>query len=237
MVKIKFGGRLLILMNCPLFILFACYMIFLSGCSPKAAVSDTPDENTTALGDILVMPFKDMYKIYGTDITFRCPLCGAVHMTGKVEDGADEFLTDQLFSLLRQRPALQLIGSGQAEGAKNQVLSKAGKELSEIELILETARNTGAESVLVGRVFRFIPRVGTSYSVEMPASVSFDLILLRVSDGQLIWSGKFDETQRALNENLFQLGTFLKRKARWLTARELALSGLNDVLGTFPEPL
>ncbi len=215
-------------------ILFILYLAV--GCSPKKSVTPKDQDLSAVSGSVLVMPFKNMYKIYGEDITFRCPLCGAVHMTGKVEDEGDEFLTNQLFSLLQKRPGLQLIGPGQGEGARSKVLTESPKELSEVELILETAREVGADSVLVCRLFRFIQRVGTGYSVEMPASVAFDFLLLRGSDGRLLWSGKFDETQKALNENLFQLGTFVKRKGRWLTAEELSIFGLETVLKTFPEP-
>jgi hypothetical protein len=49
-----------------------------------------------------------------------------------------------------------------------------------------------------------------------------------------MWSGIFDETQRALSEDLFQLGTFLRRKARWITAEKMASSGLEDLLKKLP---
>ncbi|MBW2247657.1 MAG: hypothetical protein JRF62_10810, partial [Deltaproteobacteria bacterium] len=85
-------------------------------------------------------------------------------------------------------------------------------------------------------IFRFRERVGGKYSVDLPASVAFDIHLIRVSDGRLLWNDHFDETQRPLSENLFQLGPFLQRKARWITANEMAVSGLKDVLKSFPVP-
>jgi hypothetical protein len=54
-----------------------------------------------------------------------------------------------------------------------------------------------------------------------------------VNSGRVIWSGHFDETQQALNENLFQLGKFIKRKARWVTAQEIAVSALENLFELF----
>jgi len=55
-----------------------------------------------------------------------------------------------------------------------------------------------------------------------------------VVDGRVLWSGHFNETQRSLSEDLYQLETFIKRKASWITAREMAQAGLEDILDTFP---
>ena len=87
----------------------------------------------------------------------------------------------------------------------------------------------------MGRVFRYRERVGTAFSVETPASVAFDLLLIRASDGRLLWVGRFNETQKSLFENLFRLRVFIKRGARWLTADELADFGLAQVLESFPD--
>ena len=71
--------------------------------------------------------------------------------------------------------------------------------------------------------------------MEKPASVAFDLHLLRIRDGVEVWKGKFDETQRPLSENLLKIGSFLRRKASWLTAEELASVGMDEILRKLPE--
>jgi len=65
--------------------------------------------------------------------------------------------------------------------------------------------------------------------------VAFDIDLIRVADGRTVWSGSFDETQQSLGENLFQLGTFIARGGRWVTAKDMATSGLNNILKKFPK--
>ncbi len=83
---------------------------------------------------------------------------------------------------------------------------------------------------MVGHIYRFRERIGTRYSVDSPASVAFDIPLISVKNGRILWVDHLDETQRSLSENLFQLGTFLRRKGTWITAEEMAISGLEDML-------
>ena len=87
---------------------------------------------------------------------------------------------------------------------------------------------------LVGFVYRFRERVGKGFSAESPASVAFDLNLIRVMDGRTVWSANFDETQQSLGQNLFQLGTFLTRGGRWITAEDMATDGLDKIMEKFP---
>jgi len=42
-----------------------------------------------------------------------------------------------------------------------------------------------------------------------------------------------DETQRPLSENLFEIGSFIKRKGEWVAAEDLASSGLESMLRIF----
>jgi hypothetical protein len=64
--------------------------------------------------------------------------------------------------------------------------------------------------------------------------VAFDLYLISVGDGAILWKARFDKTQISLSENLFDIQTFLKAKGRWMTAGELASLGLTEVVETFP---
>ena len=183
---------------------------------------------------LLVMPFKDMSSIYGENVSARCAICAKVFVTGKVKKSADLFLTDRLFELLKQREHIRLIPPGQAQGVLARILSESERELKDLELIIEIGRALGADAVLAGHVYRFRERIGTPYAAETPASVTFDLDLIRVDDGRVMWESHFKETQQTLTNNLFDLGKFLKRKGKWITAEEMAVSGLEEILKTFP---
>jgi hypothetical protein len=55
-------------------------------------------------------------------------------------------------------------------------------------------------------------------------------------DEKIVWTGKFDETQRPLSENILKIGSFFRRKASWLTAEELSSVGMDEMLKRFPGP-
>lgn len=208
-------------------------MLFLPGCKTNVVVK----ENVLPPSDIkkiLIFPFKNMFAVYGENVNYRCPICGKVFMTGKVAEDADNMLTEELFVLLKDRKDIKLIPASQPQGVMSDLLSEGKKKLPEQDLLVEAGRALDADAVLAGHIFRFRERVGTRYSVDLPASVAFGIHLIRVADGRLLWDGHFDETQQSLFENLFQLGSFLRRKARWVTANEMAVYGLKDILKSFP---
>ena len=76
------------------------------------------------------------------------------------------------------------------------------------QVLRDVGSELGAEGVVAGYVYRFRERKGVSYTVEQPASVAFEIHLLRVSDGALVWRGTFDKTQSSLMENLFSFPRF-----------------------------
>ena len=126
----------------------------------------------------------------------------------------------------------ELVPPGQAKGVYSSIIdSDATVKKKVIEMLQEVGRNFGGDAVLVGNIYRWRERDGTNWGVKSPASVAFDLHLLRSRDGSILWSAKFDKTQKGLTENLFDLDTFLASKGRWMTADTLAGVGLKKMLG------
>jgi hypothetical protein len=107
-------------------------------------------------------------------------------------------------------------------------------ETSPVLTSIQMGKELKADFVMVGILFRFEERVGSSLGVEKPASVAFDFHLFRLRDGVRVWDGKFDETQKPLFDNLLQTGSFIRRKAQWLTAAELAEVGMEEMLKKLP---
>jgi hypothetical protein len=207
--------------------------LFILACQPSLKKTQ-PVTSPYRLDTILVMPFTDMSSIYGEHMSVRCPICAKVFVTGKVKKSADSFLTDRLLALLKQRERIHLIPPGQAQGVLSRILLESERELKDFELIIEIGRALGADAILTGHIYRFRERTGTKYAIETPAAVTFDLDLVRVNDGRVLWESHFKETQQTLTSNLFDFGKFLKRKGRWITAEEMAASGLEEILKTFP---
>lgn len=87
-----------------------------------------------------------------------------------------------------------------------------------------------ADAVLFGRLLRYRERVGKEWGAKRPASVSFVLNLWDVKRGDVVWSARFEETQKGLTENLLSLGDFTQRGARWLKAEDLVLDGVKKAV-------
>lgn len=217
--------------------IFGFFIIFVFiACSAKAPPPPEAPPEPIHIKKLLVIPFENMTSVYGENATVQCRLCGNIFTTGKVEKGADKMLTDHVASLLKSRKDLELVPESQAEGALSTILSGESAELPQRELLTKVGFSLGADAVLAGKIYRFIERDGTGLSAKTPASVAFELDLIRVSDGRVVWSGHFDETQKSLFENLFQWNTFWQRKGMWITAEQLATEGLNRTFETFPVP-
>jgi len=92
----------------------------------------------------------------------------------------------------------------------------------------------GLYAVVIGGVYRFEQREGSALGVQSPASAAFDAHLVRVSDKKVLWSGRFDETQHSLSENLLKVGSFIKGGAQWVTVERWTEIGVESVLRTFP---
>jgi hypothetical protein len=103
-----------------------------------------------------------------------------------------------------------------------------------IRILQKVGKAFGCDAVLAGHIYRWQEREGTAIGVNRPASVAFDLHLVRPNDGAIIWRTRFDKTQRSLSENLLDAETFFQSGGRWLTAENLAILGLNKVLKGMP---
>ncbi|GBC60074.1 hypothetical protein DENIS_1017 [Desulfonema ishimotonii] len=215
-----------------LFLVFA--ICCLTACQSQKA-APKPVHVPPDLEKILVVSFRDMNEDKADRVSIRCPLSGKIFVAGPVAERAEAFLTGQLKEILKDRRDFKFISPQKVWDIHANLLDR-GEEVSERKFLVEIGRQLGAEGVIAGHIYRFQERVGGKYSAESPASVAFDLHLVRVADGQVLWTGYFDETQKALTDDLFQLGTFLKRDGQWVTAEVMAAAGLKNVFEAFKKP-
>ena len=162
-----------------------------------------------------------------------CPLCKGLHQSGSVVPGSQNTMTRLLYEKMEALGTFTIFPLERVEGVLSRSDLKQFFEKPGSAAVL-LGRELDADFVFVGYLFRFEQRVGSSMGVEKPASVGFDLHLVRVRDGKIAWTGKFDETQRPLSDNLLKIGTFFRRGAKWLTAEELASAGMGETLTALP---
>lgn len=105
---------------------------------------------------------------------------------------------------------------------------------SSLELAAMIGKGMDCNVVLETMVKRFDQRVGGRYSVESPAAVAFEMRLISIEDGSILWTAKFDEVQKSVMENLLEWGKANTRGFVWVTAEELMQEGVREKFADNP---
>lgn len=182
---------------------------------------------------VVVLPFEDLATIYGENTSVRGPLTQKVFVTDEIAPQGELFMTKKLRQLLRAESAVEWLTANVQDDPD---LSMFHSPPALIRSLQSIGRRYKSDGVLIGFLYAFRERKGASLGVDSPAHVSFEIVLVSVDSGRLLWQPKFSETQEPLNENLFELGKFIRRKGRWVTAREMAEQALKEILRTYPKP-
>ena len=142
------------------------------------------------------------------------------------ERDAPEHLARFIHSAMAALPNWQIVSENEVREVSQSVgpISEAARPKQIGELVY-------ADAVITGRIQRYRERIGDEWGAKSPASVAFVLDLVDVRRGDVIWSARFDETQKSLSENIFALGDIGQRGVRWLSADQLAQDGVKKAVG------
>ena len=162
-----------------------------------------------------------------------CPLCKGIYQYGEIVPGSESPLTQLFYTKIEALGRFKTLPLEQVEETLSPSLKKQFGE-KPIPTTIQIGNELGVDFLFVGVLFRFEERIGSHIGAEKPASVGFDVHLIRLRDGKMVWTGRFDETQRPLSDNLLQAGSFFRRGAHWLTVEELAGDGMEVILKKLP---
>lgn len=182
---------------------------------------------------VVVLPFMDLSTIFGVNTSVRGPLTQKVFVTDEIAPQGELFMTKTLRQLLRAESSVEWLSAPAQDDPHLPIVNSRPKLIRSLQSI---GRRHKSDGVLIGFLYAFRERKGASLGVDSPAHVSFEIVLVSVKSGRLLWQPKFSETQEPLNENLFKLGKFIQRKGRWITARDMAEQALKEILRTYPKP-
>ena len=217
----------------------ACLFLFslvalLTACQHlDGAVTATLGEGETVFRRIAVVPFM---KVASEDVkagVVRCPLCGVISRVEETPPGSEKRVEALFLERLTESKRFDLIPVDRVEGIFRRISADSLKTPIQ-EILQKTGTELEADGIVVGYVYRFRERKGYPYSVKRPASVAFEIHLVRVKDGAIVWRGNFDKTQTSLMENLLQMSWFFREGGQWVTAEELAREGVERLLDTYP---
>lgn len=141
---------------------------------------------------------------------------GAAYMDSVI---ADQLVGKNNIRILSSRQLTSLIPQDSIEQLA--LLKKIGSELK-CTAVLETT------------LMSYRQRVGGSYGVDAPASVSFSFRLFDTRDGKVLWTSTFKETQQTVMSNIMKLGAGESRGFKWLTVEELVELGITERIKECP---
>jgi hypothetical protein len=180
-----------------------------------------------------IISFQPLIPEEGQGNAVICPLSGIGYSCGKILEGSEKIVEEVFVDKLHELKEIELMPSDKVQGVYKRIASESLKEPL-LNILRKAGRELGADVLAVGYVYRYTEREGYSYSVKHPASVFFEIHLIKTIDGSIIWRGFFDKTQKSLMEDVFQISSFFKGGGKWMTARQLTEQGMNKIFETFP---
>ncbi|MBX7145665.1 MAG: hypothetical protein K1X79_14535 [Oligoflexia bacterium] len=123
-------------------------------------------------------------------------------------------------SLVREALSIDIIG-----GKKTRPLNTSLKAA-------DLVKRFRPDATLQLRLYTYKERKGSAVGVSEPASVGFELSLLRASDAATVWNASFFKQDEALTDNLLRLDERIKSSdaPQWSTAQNMLKSGLRQAL-------
>jgi len=183
---------------------------------------------------IAVIPFQALGSDSDHGGTVICPICGIASSSGRISKDGEKIVEEIFIKDLLALKDMELISPDKVESVYKRISVESLRE-SSLDVLKKAGHELKADYVAAGYVYRYAERVGYRFSTERPASVVFEIHLIDSGNGNVIWRGFFDKTQKSLMEDVFQISSFFKGGAKWLTARQLAEQGMSEVFKTFPD--
>lgn len=198
-------------MPAPRFLALAAPLVaaLLAACGPRAA--DVPAEpGVRPVRRIAVLPFRTGGSLDPAGRFVAATGAGAV--------------PEDLGPYVAERLTADLGALGAHTIPVDAVLSAtpvAGAALYDTKLAARVGRALEADTAVYGAVRRYVERVGSALSVESPASVEYQVMVVDVASGTVIGSYVFDFTQQPLAADITTLPDFLQGGGKWRTRKEI----------------
>jgi hypothetical protein len=195
--------------------------VFISGCASKQP--DYPVYIGEKINRIAILPPQRIGEDKPGTIT--CTLSEKDFDADVTTKDQGRIINDMLLKALKDDKRFFEVSDSRCYSYFGSIIRENVKS-THLRIIQEMGKELNAEAVLYTRLFRFVEREGGSYGANKPASVALSIHLIRVSDGSILWRYTFDETQKALTDNILDLDLYRKAGFKWLSATELAAYGI-----------
>lgn len=201
-----------------LFSILCCVSFAVSACSSNT------NEDTRKIG-----PFPEISC--AAVLPFSVPVAYSDTLTAagkKNLAGGAAYLDSVMVDELGTRPEFKVLTENQLDAILG---DPWGGRLQQVR---DIGQATGCGVVLETTLSKFRERVGSTMSAEVPAEAAFSMELFGVESGMVLWTASYDESQKALFDDILSFNTAQKRGFKWLSVQELSRGGLISRLESFP---
>ncbi len=136
-----------------------------------------------------------------------------------------EMIRNMVHARLKLNPRMRVV----PPETVGRVLRDGGAEAGDRQAQMLGER-LAVDAVLEGMVHVYREREGTAFAA-FPAAVGFELRLLGVGDGEVLWVGEYFEEQKPMTQDI---RGFFARGGKFVTAEDLARDGVMRVLQRLP---
>ena len=201
-------------------LVFICCSSLLFGCGGKVQeIAEVAPSQPAQINCIAVLPVASV--VHGQAVPIYLPKGGSERQGVQA---MNEILSDELGG----KDKIRFFGIDQVDS-----LTLTGGE-NQLTLARMVGEKMNCNGVLESTVRRFKERVGGRYSIETPASVAFAMRLISIDSGRVVWSAKFDESQKSVMENILEWNKANTRGFTWITAEELMREGIKSKFASSP---
>ncbi|MFP4392286.1 MAG: hypothetical protein ACOC43_17080 [Desulfohalobiaceae bacterium] len=194
-------------------------VLFLVGCGAKEPELGLQKDEVLA-----VAPFEQPRQNW--ELLAGYPAKGE-DLSPRILQGLDELLAAKLQDAGRE----DYLGPDRVQQCKEQLASQKDRSrLSAVRFWSQVGECLQADYLLVPHILQWEEREGGKWGVQEPATVHFDLYLLDVQEQRLKQRFNFEEEQKALSQDLLQIRRFFQRRAKWISAKELAGEGMEKAM-------
>lgn len=193
------------------------FALLISGCSVPGGSSRASSERGLGHSFTTASPFNsrvsDPQAIASVNSLYVAPVDFSEQADASGVPGFD--LDQQLGSIVKGELGMKVISPDNFSGSRKSH-----------DAVLAEARKTSADAVLFTRVDRFIERSGSAVGGE-GAEVGLTMTIVRMRDGKEVWRGDYSFHDKAISENLLQLGNRSSGNgAGWRSGRDSLVNGM-----------
>lgn len=215
------------------FLLVIPCIALVQGC--QHSMTSKNNKPVLSLNKVVVLGLISAVTEKGEPAAYQSHSTGAGSVTESVPPDAARKISLILYDMVAAQKGYKLVPYSQAIEQYSKIIASGQHTDAHADIAFKQVGKTfEADAVLVGYIYRWRERQGADYGVESPASVTFDLKLIRPMDSAILWKSVFDKTQQSLSENLFDMDTFIESGGKWMTAEKLAEIGIRKLVSEMP---